>query len=535
MITLDQDYYLSNFNRLVSHATGWYSDLLTEETTQWIQRYHQLNIEQQCLVVRLLMRKGCWFRSDKLNYAEIPNLQDSLMALDKLGFITINPKITSQELCRALLTKPEIHKQFPQLQKSLKKDDLIEAVASDDIVNPTHYPFNIIYLQHEPILNEMCILFFGNSRQDFSQFVTEQLGIHLFETYPFDSSHRFFSNRHEIEDLLQLQTIANQYWEMTDVTVDKLAEMLGSVPSPSQHLHIERKRQKLINTLARDLERKNDDSLALSWYQKTQQTPTRERQTRIHIRNNELEIAQRTVESMLIAPLDVNEKEVAKRLATQIKRKLGVRVPNNKKPAQNACTIQLDLSNNRVEFAVKAYFEHHGWSAYYLENHFLNGLFGLAFWDVIFAPIPNVFINAYQSRPLDLYHHDFAAKRKELIHNTLEHIQSEGIHHLKEVFSQKFGVANPFVHWDLMNTEIIDLVIASVDRDQLISLFKLMLTDLSAYRKGQPDLIAFKDNEWKWIEVKGPGDKLHDSQWRWLAHFEVLNIPYEVYYVNSVG
>ena len=49
--------------------------------------------------------------------------------------------------------------------------------------------------------------------------------------------------------------------------------------------------------------------------------------------------------------------------------------------------IELDLSQQRVELASKAYFESLGWNVFYAENALLNSLLGLTFWDAIFAPI----------------------------------------------------------------------------------------------------------------------------------------------------
>ncbi|TON43064.1 hypothetical protein CGH58_05835, partial [Vibrio parahaemolyticus] len=67
----------------------------------------------------------------------------------------------------------------------------------------------------------------------------------------------------------------------------------------------------------------------------------------------------------------------------------------------------------------------------------------------------------------------------------------------------------------------------------LLELFKVQLSDLKLYRNGMPDLIAFRDNEFEWIEVKGPGDKLQDNQWRWIKEFARLNVPFVVCYVTA--
>ncbi|GAM78103.1 hypothetical protein JCM19241_4808 [Vibrio ishigakensis] len=67
----------------------------------------------------------------------------------------------------------------------------------------------------------------------------------------------------------------------------------------------------------------------------------------------------------------------------------------------------------------------------------------------------------------------------------------------------------------------------------LVELIKVMLSDLRLFRTGMPDLIAFKDGQYLWVEVKGPGDKLQDNQIRWMGEFERLGVHFCVAYVNQ--
>ncbi|HCH6350973.1 TPA: VRR-NUC domain-containing protein, partial [Vibrio parahaemolyticus] len=107
-IELAPDYYLENFFKLTHHALTWYSDLLTEEEHTWLCSFNSLNKHAQCLLVRLYSRKGCWFRSDKLNYQEIPFIDAALAELGEQDFISLSPPLSHQELAANLLTKPEI-------------------------------------------------------------------------------------------------------------------------------------------------------------------------------------------------------------------------------------------------------------------------------------------------------------------------------------------------------------------------------------------------------------------------------------------
>ncbi len=160
-------------------------------------------------------------------------------------------------------------------------------------------------------------------------------------------------------------------------------------------------------------------------------------------------------------------------------------------------------------------------------------MFGLAFWDVIFADVEGAFINRYQHRPLDLYHSDFADKRAEQIEAVFQTISKHGLNHLLDTYDEKQGIANPFVHWNHFPKALIEHSLASIPNALVIDLFIVILSDLKLFRTGMPDLIAFKGDEFHWIEVKGPGDKLQDNQWRWIKKFERLSVPFSVCYVNQ--
>lgn len=127
---------------------------------------------------------------------------------------------------------------------------------------------------------------------------------------------------------------------------------------------------------------------------------------------------------MLEQPIDISELEIAEKLMQRVKRKQGLKIARKVKPTFQEHRLELNLSQQRVELAVKSYFEDQGWTVFYMENALLNGLLGLTLWPAIFAPIEGAFINPYQHRPLDLYHADFVSKRQVLIDKALEQIKN---------------------------------------------------------------------------------------------------------------
>ncbi|KAA8666648.1 VRR-NUC domain-containing protein [Vibrio gigantis] len=539
---LSPTYYLDNFNRLIEHAQTLYPDLLSGDERRWLSEYKRLSVSSQCLMVRLLSRRGCWFRSDKLNYVEIPDLNSALQELSTSGFITLSHPaeqhdlvISEVEIGLHLLTKPELLSVFPALKsnKTAKKDELLLRLEHQPFDQFQSLPFDCIYVVESQVIDVLLLLFFANTYQDLSQFVLSDLGLNTFENYPLSKQCRFFTSRDQLNQLLQMRDVHRLYSEGDRKDSEFLERLLNSIPAESEHRSIARKRARLINDIARDLERLNQNDQAIFWFKQSVLPPSRERLARIYDKQGELDLMCDIVTQMKATPSDVSELEVAIKLEDRLLRKQGHKVSRSIKPICKEIKLELDLSQTRVELAVKQHFENQGWDVYFSENSFLCGLFGLAFWDVVFSDVEGAFINRYQHRPLDLYHPDFVDKRAEQVEAVFQTISKHGLNHLLDTYDEKQGIANPFVHWNHFPKALIEHSIASIPKPLVVDLFKVILGDLKLFRTGMPDLIAFKDGEFHWIEVKGPGDKLQDNQWRWIKEFERLSVPFSVCYVNQ--
>lgn len=528
---LKPDYYRDNFLKLTHHARYWYGDLLHSHEHAWLTSFDALSAPAQCLLVRMLARKGRWFRTDKLNYSEIPDITVSLFELAGDQFIALPEQVELKTLAEQLLTKPEILALWPNTNRQRRKEQLVASLPDSTQIHTEALAFQPIELQHANIIRLLLVLFFANTHQDLSQFVLDDLGVHRFEAYQLSKERRFFTDREQIDQLLLLSELADAYWLCDRKNIHQLKELLSALPPKSEHPYIQRKQEHLINDIARDLERQGDWESALHWFKTTRLPPSRERRARIYDKQSQLNLLSDTVTEMYHRPLDRAEFEVAEKLSALLKRRQGNKVPRPVKPNCDEIHLNLQL-DQRVELACLDHFQREGWRVYYSENTLLNGLFGLAFWSVIFAPVEGAFINAYQYRPLDLYHDDFYAKREQQIEAVFSQVESQGLNWINEVYQAKFGINNPFVQWNSLTSQLLQEAIEAIPSETVSALFRIQLSDLKLYRNGMPDLIAFKDGHYRWIEVKGPGDKLQDNQWRWIKHYQALNIPFSVCYVN---
>ncbi|MBM7035140.1 VRR-NUC domain-containing protein [Vibrio ulleungensis] len=541
-IELPVGYYLENFRRLVDHAQKNYSSLITEQESCWLATFASLSVQGQRLTVRLLTRKGVWFRSDKLSYQEIPDIEGTLTELQDAEIVHLNPPLSAAELGTQLLTKNEIIQRFPVSNKQLKKPQLIEELSQAAQVH--HCSFTIVQLLDNAILDTLLLLFFANYHQDQSQFILEDLGVHKFENYALDEHNRFYQHRQQLESLRLFSQLSDDYYDRyrslpKDDKISALEHWYSLIDhdrkqyaDPSAHSYTHTKRQSLVNLIARDFERLGMLDKALELFNGTELPPSRERRARILLQQQRINEASSIIDEMLERPLSIEEQEVAQRLLTKRLRAQGEKVPRTSKPRVDEDFIQLDLSIQRVELAAADYYRAQGFEVYYVENAFLCGLFGLLYWDAIFAAVDGAFINPYQAQPKNLYSSRFAQLRQVELNRCRVQFEQHGYRSLSDTLKRKQDILNPFVYWSLFNRELLSQAEQCLPPDTLLQLTDIILSDRKAYRAGMPDLVAFRDGQTFWIEVKGPGDKLQDNQWRWIKHFQALQLPIRVCYVN---
>lgn len=93
--------------------------------------------------------------------------------------------------------------------------------------------------------------------------------------------------------------------------------------------------------------------------------------------------------------------------------------------------------------------------SFHCEGRIVTTLFGLLFWDVIFAPVPGAFETPFQSAPLDIAEDTFYIARQEMADKRLEEIKNgEALKILARVLEEHStkGTWCTGVRWDLFQT-----------------------------------------------------------------------------------
>jgi len=554
-------YYLKNFQTILDFVDRHYNDILSADEKNFSQSFRSLSVDARRLYVRLMSRKGPLFRSDTLLYNEITDIEAAAEELVQRGFLEVD-RSWELEHELAVLRKPEVLELISCCAQSsdpvpsttalraLRKDQLMElAMAIPNQHEVRDYLHGLFHLYHPLKEREILIyrlLFFGNLYQDLTEFVVTDLGHVRYESYKIRKKDRLFRSREVLEYTFRLIELNDVFYQtvegrsVNEIDSNALLSLIEYLPEQGaveEDPGLRRMQHNLVNGVARHLERIGKDRQALHLYRLAALPPSRERQVRILEQQGTTEEALELCRKMVSDPWEEAELEFAERYIRKLSRKLGlpvVKVEPVEMPTENLVLVRDPLAS--VEEAVLLYFQEQGFSVYHAENVLWVGLFGLAFWDIVFLSLPGAFFNRYQRGPRDLFRPEFSRRRAKLINDRLNHIETSRSwpDDLLDLFNHKQGITNDLVHWKFLPRELVEQSVHLIPRQHLVKIFDKLSQNLGANKSGFPDLIVFSASRrrtaksYELIEVKGPGDQLQINQKRWLKYFSTHGIPYRI-------
>ena len=135
-----------------------------------------------------------------------------------------------------------------------------------------------------------------------------------------------------------------------------------------------------------------------------EEPPARERRARLLARRGALDRAAGLCREIATSPRDESERVFAEGFGRRLEaRRAGVRSPKPRPAALVERELRAPRSSGSVEAAALGALAEEGYRGFFAENWLWRALFGLAFWDVGFAPVPGRFAPPFQYGPLDLY------------------------------------------------------------------------------------------------------------------------------------
>lgn len=533
-------YYLHNFQRALEVVADRYADLLDDGERAFLDDFDRLPQMSRALFVRMAMRRGPWFRASRLAYEEIPDLLAAAAPLVSLGWLDARAPMALDELFD-ICTLPELRGLFPaSVMKGLRKSEWLailreqhDEVRSYDRCRPA---------SPEPawrfMLGDHCdrlrLMFFGNLRQDWSEFVLADLGVFRYESVAFDRASRAFQIRADIDRYLALHACREAL--DTNPEIDDLLDVVQSCASTNAWL--EQRRAKVLLRIGHACERARHWDRAYRVYEQCAYPGARHRRIRMLERMGRHDDALGLVLQARQAPESEAESQALSRMLPRLRRNAGLPALAR---AVIAAPVRRDLALPRpvepqpVEFVARDHLHCDAAPVYYVENTLINALFGLLCWPAVFAPLPGAFFHPFQRGPADLSAPDFVSRRADLFAAALSQLESGAYRDtIWRHYTEKAGLQSPFVFWGALSEPLLGLALECLPANHLRLFFMRMLQDITQNRTGLPDLIRFVPGEKRYelIEIKGPGDKLQDNQIRWLQYCAEHGIAAHVCHVQ---
>lgn len=528
-------YYRDNFLYLVDFVQKHSFHLLDENAHQFIKDFRELSVDGQCVYIRLINRKGPYFRFSKFFYDEIEDIPGGFQELELRGFIS--DEITEPEYLPDLFRKEELVNLFPEVSyaRRFRKEHFTMEIVSevekwesrllqtDQIIKPAR-------LEE---LDYIKMLFFGHYGGLMTDFVVRDIGNVRLEKLDDQKFKPWFSTievakaTYEASRLYQGVKIA-----LKTLSIEEIDELLRKVdwPALTQYRKSQAVTDKLLLKIAWELERNLYFDAALHYYQFAGKHPSRERQIRILDQQGKQEKAQQIAIEILEDYRNAEELLFAK----DFLQRTGKRINRTTTQAiANAPEVALPSEALRVERQVLRHFAEQGYDGLHSENYIWRSTFGLTFWDLLYDQEQMSFHNPLQRQSDDLY----TIENKEIF---LEYLNRFGTRkqlkkYWQTIANEKFGINNPFVYW---HSELIEHVETLLDRVPFKAVKNIMITmteNLRENSKGFPDLFVWNDTRYHFYEVKSPNDHLSPQQLFWIDRFRENKIKCDILRVRYTG
>jgi len=188
------------------------------------------------------------------------------------------------------------------------------------------------------------------------------------------------------------------------------------------------------------------------------------------------------------------------------------------------------------QFAIEQYSQA-GYIGDWTENEYWWAIMALLFWDVIFAPLPDVFSPEFgefpsvmQDMPRDFFTPEFYPRRKTIIEKRISELTQSRLFGLRKpnieaelrtAFRHHKGEPCRPIDWNkLVSANQLMAATRVLTGEQLMKIMHRLLENFSENRRGLPDLFLSKGDMPLFVEVKSEKENLAEHQKQWLLYLK---------------
>lgn len=511
-IILPDKYYLSHFFEMIKHLEVHYQAVFEPAHHEYLKSFYSLSEDAQCAYVRMINRKGLVFNN--ISFTKYPEISDPMAALKELeltGFLSRVAE-TDKSLLTEFLTKTE-------LAKWLKKSGIRVASSESrsDLILKAQTQHQQLSLQNLDIFSDLFVqrkfaeldyllfLYFGKIQRNLTLYTLRDLGIRQAHTLKGEFKARYTALSDAKNDYFFHSEIERLSEAQSEEEVIAKLEFSRSVPSSAIQ-------DRWLLGLAIKFEDVNQD-IVLTALRACGSHPARERQARLLHKWDQVEASKKVLEAIMADPHCDEELLFAEDFYSRKfdKKRTGSLTEILKNSKQVTLS---DVYLKKPEQGVIHLFEKQGYTAHFVENYLWVGLFGLIFWDELFAsPMAKLF-NPFDRKPADLMGPDFYNRNEVLLESKL--VQMNDINAIEFIIlktvTDHYGKMNDLFQWTNSLAPMVLDFIKKTKNKNVAHILRTMARRFDVYHSGYPDLMLEKNGDISFVEVKAEGDSLNYKQ-----------------------
>ncbi len=537
-IILPPKYYLDYFQYLLDFVQKGSAHLIGDPEQNFIASWDSLSEDGKCLLVRMLNRKGDFFRLDKFSYEEITNIPQAADELRANELITSD--LTLDPIIFNLFTKAELHQMYPRRDFQVRrKEEILMELAEEN--NPEDYliakeSYPIVQVLNIDQIDYLKMLFFGHTYGMMTEFVIRDIGNVKLENLDNHEFMPWFESEPEARAVFELYRWNRAIKQAFQVLLPEEILVICDQVTWKQLLSFKAAKKigdKLMLHLGEYFEKSAMLEAALAYYSFTEKHPSRERRIRILEKMEDHQGAKALAAKTTSEASNASEQIFANDFLAK-KGKRTNRSTTTKIKESLEITIQKP-EEGRVEAHALSYFANEGYDGIHAENYLWRALFGLIFWEELFDPKHSAFHHPLQRMPSDLHSKDFYVKRGEVLSEKLDRFKDRKklLRHILKVYETKNGINNYLVSWHELLLPTLNICISRLPLKALKQVMLEMAKNLKDNSAGFPDLFIWNDSTYHFYEIKSPNDHLSSQQLFWIEflnaqkiHAEILRIKY---------
>ena len=518
-------YYHGHFVEMLAFVREHYAHVLLDSHERFVDDFARLGREAQCLYVRLVNRKGRVFAAASLRYPELGAAAPLLDELHAAGFVA-EPGVRHFAELLKHVKRATLHDllaaRFTGLPRSVKKADLVafahEHVAPEAFIADLAAVGPPRFTQARAgDVSFLTFLYFGRVQDGLSQFTMRDLGLvrvnggrHAIEAR--------FAEREEAQQNYYFATRLKRAASADAHELAALAAEVGEWPEP-EWPGAATVRDRLAEKLGRGLEKLGETAAALAVYQAGESTAAIERTVRLLLAGGRRDAAAGFLIRCIDEPRNDEERLFAEDLYA---RKFEKKRTSSLTDALRAAEI-IDIDESKSgspERAAAEYYAAAGAQAWRVENSLWRTLFGLLFWDLLFASEAATH-SPFESLPGALADGRFAETHAASIEARLALCEDPAAlkREILKASTAHYGTPNGVFRWRRGVLDALFEFLGAADGNAVRAMLGKLCRDYAGSRYGYPDLLVIEDGRARFVEIKTDGDCLRRNQ---LARLEQL-------------